>query len=153
MVEFKNSSQITLLTFTISLFLTLFLSWHYYQDDLSKLTSAYNDKIKLYPPTDYEVARWEAEHRRLEIQQKQKEIVLLRMNISIPDDIDKDVLAHLDKYPDGHNPPKTELQRSINSINDKKTKFYLLSLGFSILASFIAGIVAYEKEKRKCNFN
>lgn len=149
LIEFKNSSCITLITFAVSLLLFLFFSWHYYQDDLSNLTKAYHDKIKLYPPTDNEVARWEADHRRLEIQQKQKEIMLLRMNISIPDDIDKDVFAHLDKYPDGHNPPKRELQKSIDSINDKKVKLYIFSLGFSVLLSFIAGLIAYEKENRR----
>jgi hypothetical protein len=144
----KSSSKICLISLGICLFVSMLFAWSFYHEDLIKYENAYADKIKLYPPTDREIKQWEYMDKQLQIKQKQKEIVLLKMGVTIPDDIDKEVFEHLTKYPEGHNPSKEVLNKLIDEVKRKTLVLYSYAFVFSILASIIIGIIYYEKIKK-----
>jgi len=150
----KGKKPLTLIhifiySFILTILVTSAVSYFFYNNDITRYSKAIRNEIKLIPPTQAEIDRWEKKDRELEIAYKKKEIFALQMGLTLSDDtIDDARVNHIMQYPDGHNPPKFQLQQLLNESYQKRNQLFIYSLAFSLVLSIIVSIVYYFDKKK-----
>ncbi len=141
--------HIFIYSFIFTILATSTISYFFYNNDITRYSKAIRNEIKLLPPTQFEIDRWEKKDKELEIAYKRKEILALQMGLKLSDDtIDEARINHMMQYPDGHNPPKSQLQKLLNDAYHKRNELFTYSVVFSVALSMIVAIVYYFDKKK-----
>ncbi|EAX47535.1 hypothetical protein TcarDRAFT_1270 [Thermosinus carboxydivorans Nor1] len=136
--------RIFFISFILCLIISLPIAYYYYDSDIVRYQKAAKNEIKLYPPTQQEIDRWEARQRQIQIETKRKEILFLQMGVNPPEDLEFDaMLKHLENYPTGHNPPFHQIQKLLDNAYQKRQNLIFYSIMGSLLISITIVLVCF----------